>query len=84
MRNKQSIVRTGDSAAGPMSSAHGGHRRSTYATTRPAEPPQQVTPVGNEARVRQRILAIFLPVTAVLYVSCEALDAKAPIKWSRP
>jgi hypothetical protein len=33
-------------------------------------------PAGNAARVRQRILAIFLPVTAVLYVSCEALDPK--------
>jgi hypothetical protein len=33
-------------------------------------------PTDNAARVRQRILAIFLPVTAVLYVSCEALDPK--------
>ncbi len=32
--------------------------------------------MNNAARVRQRILAIFLPVTAVLYVSCEALDPK--------
>ena len=30
----------------------------------------------NSARARQRILAIFLPVTAVLYVSCEALDPR--------
>ncbi|MGO9502411.1 MAG: hypothetical protein ACLPUO_12725 [Streptosporangiaceae bacterium] len=44
--------------------------------TRPAEPPQPEMPAGNAARVRQRILAIFLPVTAVLYVSCEALDPK--------
>ena len=28
------------------------------------------------ARARQRILALFLPLTAVLYVSCEALDPK--------
>jgi hypothetical protein len=28
------------------------------------------------ATARQRILAVFLPVTAVLYVSCEALDPK--------
>jgi hypothetical protein len=27
-------------------------------------------------RVRRRILAVFLPITAVLYVSCEALDPK--------
>jgi hypothetical protein len=37
-------------------------------------------------RVRQRILAIFLPITAVLYVSCEALDPRgtdqAPVKRS--
>jgi len=46
------------------------------AKTRPAEPPQPEMPVDNAARVRQRILAIFLPVTAVLYVSCEALDPK--------
>jgi hypothetical protein len=34
--------------------------------------------MGNHesARARQRILAIFLPVTAVLYVSCEALDPR--------
>ena len=30
----------------------------------------------NSAWARQRILAIFLPVTAVLYVSCEALDPR--------
>jgi hypothetical protein len=28
------------------------------------------------ARVRQRILAAFLPIAAVLYISCEALDPK--------
>jgi hypothetical protein len=42
----------------------------------PAEPPQPEMPVDNAARMRQRILAIFLAVTAVLYVSCEALDPK--------
>jgi hypothetical protein len=31
---------------------------------------------GRAARVRQQILAVFLPVTAVLYVGCEALDPK--------
>jgi hypothetical protein len=44
--------------------------------TRPAEPPQPEMPAGNAARVRRRMLAIFLPVTAVLYVSSEALDPK--------
>ena len=28
------------------------------------------------ARARQRILAVFLPVAAVLYIGCEALDPK--------
>jgi hypothetical protein len=31
-------------------------------------------------RARQRILAIFLPITAVLYVSCEALDPRGTDK----
>ena len=31
---------------------------------------------GKAARVRQRVLAVFLPITAVLYVSCEALDPR--------
>lgn len=66
-----------------MSSARGGLSRSINSTTRPAQPPQTEMPVDNAARVRQRILAVFLPVTAVPYVSCEALDPKAPIKWSR-
>ena len=29
--------------------------------------------MDNAARTRQRVLAIFLPVTAVLYISAEAL-----------
>ena len=33
-------------------------------------------PAGKAVRARQRILAVFLPVTAVLYISCEALDPK--------
>jgi len=32
--------------------------------------------VDNAARTRQRVLAIFLPVTAVLYISAEALSPK--------
>jgi hypothetical protein len=32
--------------------------------------------MDNAARTRQRVLAIFLPVTAVLYISAEALSAK--------
>jgi hypothetical protein len=31
---------------------------------------------GNAAQARQRLLAAFLPVTAALYVSAEALDPK--------
>jgi hypothetical protein len=33
-------------------------------------------PVANAARVRQRLLAVVLPVTAALYVGAEALDPK--------
>jgi hypothetical protein len=33
-------------------------------------------PTGNAARVRSRLLAAFLPVTAVLYVGAEALDPR--------
>jgi len=32
--------------------------------------------MDNAARTRQRVLAIFLPVTAVLYISAEALRPK--------
>jgi hypothetical protein len=32
--------------------------------------------MNNAARVRLRLLAAFLPVTAVLYVCCEALDPR--------
>ena len=32
--------------------------------------------MSNAARVRQRVLAVFLPITAVLYVSAEALDPR--------
>jgi len=76
MRDRQSNARTGDGAAAPVSSARRGLSRSINSRTRPAEPPPPQTPAGNAARVRQRILAIFLPVTAVLYMSCEALDPK--------
>src|ERR1017187_6712023 len=75
MRDSQSTARTGDGAAAPMSSARRA-LRSIYSKPRPAEPPPPEMPAGNAARVRQRILAIFLPVTAVLYVGCEALDPK--------
>ena len=33
-------------------------------------------PTGNAARVRMRLLAAFLPVTAVLYIGAEALDPR--------
>jgi hypothetical protein len=32
--------------------------------------------MDNAVRTRQRVLAIFLPVTAVLYISAEALSPK--------
>jgi hypothetical protein len=34
--------------------------------------------MDNAARTRQRVLAIFLPVTAVLYISAEALSLNPP------
>jgi len=37
-------------------------------------------PAGTAVRARQRILAVFLPVTAVLYISCEALDPRGTDK----
>ncbi len=54
------------SASGPRSraGARGGHfSRSEH-------------PAGKAVWARQRILAVFLPVTAVLYISCEALDPR--------
>jgi hypothetical protein len=55
------------------------HDRKSVAHPRPARGSQDrraEDPAPNVARVRQRILALFLPITAVLYVSCEALDPK--------
>jgi hypothetical protein len=76
MRGTDSNARSGNGAAAPVSSAGAGPSHSVNSRTRPAEPPQPQMPVDNAARVRQRILAIFLPVTAVLYIGCEALDPK--------
>jgi hypothetical protein len=36
--------------------------------------------MNNATRARQRVLAVFLPVTAVLYISAEALDPRAPTR----
>ena len=33
------------------------------------------------ARTRQRILALFLPIAAVLYISAEALSLDPPADW---
>ena len=49
------------------------------ATKWPEERPgrrDQVNSASKAARVRQRVLAAFLPVTAVLYIGCEALNPK--------
>ena len=56
----------------------------TTAQTSAAKPPaerlgrriQMKNAAGKAARVRQRVLAVFLPVTAVLYVGAEALDPR--------
>jgi hypothetical protein len=50
-----------------------GHSRPTE---RPGRFSQSGSSVSNAAQVRQRVLAVFLPITAVLYVSCEALDPR--------
>jgi len=36
--------------------------------------------MDNAARTRQQVLAIFLPVTAVLYISAAALSPRVPIR----
>ncbi len=46
------------------------------AGARPGRLSQSGSSVSKAVRVRQRILALFLPITAVLYVSCEALDPR--------
>jgi hypothetical protein len=51
----------------------------TPATKRPAISPgrrDQVNAAGKAFRVRQRVLAVFLPVAAVLYIGCEAVNPK--------
>ena len=76
MRERQPNALSVDGVAAPVPAARGGRRRNMHVKRRPAEPSPSAMPLGSAARVRQRILAIFLPVTAVLYVSCEALDPK--------
>jgi hypothetical protein len=76
MRGRPSGAAAGDGAAALVSSAAGVPSDSISSRTRPAVPPRPEMPVASAARVRQRILAIFLPITAVLYVSAEALDPK--------
>ena len=56
----------------------------TTAQTSAAKPPaerlgrhnQMKNAAGKAARMRQRVLAVFLPVTAALYVGAEALDPR--------
>jgi ABC-type oligopeptide transport system ATPase subunit len=43
---------------------------------RSAPPSQLEKPMDNAGRTRQRVLAIFVPVTAVLYLGGEALSPK--------
>lgn len=76
MRARQSNAPDGGGGAADMPAARRWPSRSRNSSLRPAAPARQATPQGNAARVRQRILAIFLPVTAILYVSSEALDPK--------
>jgi hypothetical protein len=55
-----------------VSPAPGGHSLAAE----PGRPGQAGTSARRAVQVRQRLLAIFLPVTAVLYISCEALDPR--------
>lgn len=55
------------------------HDTKTLVQAPPAPDPQgrrAEVPAASAGRVRQRILALFLPATAVLYISSEALDPK--------
>jgi hypothetical protein len=76
MRDRQSSARTGDGSPAATSAARRWHWRTIRSGTRPAKPDLPEMPTDSAGRVRQRILAIFLPVTAVLYISSEALDPK--------
>ena len=73
MRGRSPTARTDDgaTAAEPVEPAD-----SSIVPAQPAVPARPVIPPVKAARARQRILALFLPVTAVLYVSAEALDPK--------
>jgi hypothetical protein len=51
---------------------------------RSAPPSQLEKPMDNAARTRQRVLAIFLPVTAVLYIGGEALSPEGTNKKEVP
>jgi hypothetical protein len=51
-------------------------RRLLFGGERPRRLSHLEKPMGNAARARLRLLAVFLPVTAVLYVGAEALDPR--------
>ena len=51
-------------------------RRSLFRGERPGHRPPTENVSGSAARVRLRLLAAFLPVTAALYVGAEAMDPK--------
>ena len=51
-------------------------RRLLTRSERSRHPGRPEKPTDNAARARQRVLAVFLPITAVLYVGAEALDPR--------
>jgi hypothetical protein len=65
MRDRKSLAYA-PSASGPRSRT----------ATRDGHLSRSEHPAGKAVWARQRILAVFLPVTAVLYISCEALDPR--------
>jgi hypothetical protein len=51
-------------------------RRLLFRGERPRHPGRPEKPTDKASRARQRVLAVFLPITAVLYVGAEALDPR--------
>lgn len=51
-------------------------RRLLFRGERPRHPGRPEKPTDKASRARQRVLAVFLPITAALYVGAEALDPR--------
>jgi hypothetical protein len=51
-------------------------RKLLFRGERPRHLSRPEKPMNNASRARQQVLAVFLPVTAALYVGAEALDPR--------